>query len=256
MALYFGGTKANIATTDGIFSSRLIPPPFNLEKASWAEVAALSESGNASKELEIGDYKTLTLSGYGTVKAYVAGFNHDSLSDGSGKAGITFVVPYLYSGIKSAWEKSTNRDLFINSDLNDYVGRSLRYSVPSSLSSVLKTVTKDYDGDTRKYSVKTYDCEMFPLSIKEIGSLTNTTSFTSVLGKQYSLFTKGEFGIIGYVESTGVANAYWVRDMHSLGDPSFAAAVYVQSTGKSGASNAVGNGKKDKSRYVRFGFCV
>ena len=65
--------------------------PFNLEAASWAEISAISEEGNAANYMSVGDTKSIHLNGTmetltldGTYFVYILGLNHNSEVEGRG----------------------------------------------------------------------------------------------------------------------------------------------------------------------------
>ena len=55
---------------------------------SWTAISNVSKKGNAASTFSIGDEKELRI-GSETYHVQILGFNHDNLSDGSWKAGIT-----------------------------------------------------------------------------------------------------------------------------------------------------------------------
>jgi hypothetical protein len=59
--------------------------------ASWSKIAEISESGNAKQYFNIGDTKTVQYGNY-NYTARIVGFDHDTLADGSGKAGISIML--------------------------------------------------------------------------------------------------------------------------------------------------------------------
>ena len=58
-------------------------------KGSWADIARISEAGEASKYFAVGDTRTENFGTYGNQTIMILGFSHDNLADGSGKAGIS-----------------------------------------------------------------------------------------------------------------------------------------------------------------------
>ncbi len=65
--------------------------------ATWEQISKASTDGNASKFFKIGDSKTITLTGGQSVTLNIIGINHDDLSDGTGKAGITLKFSTFYN---------------------------------------------------------------------------------------------------------------------------------------------------------------
>lgn len=75
-----------------------------LNDYTWAEIKTASEGGYAKYMWSLGDTKHLsafmgqTSTSY--TRATIIGFDHDDLASGSGKAGITFKLPYTNSAYK------------------------------------------------------------------------------------------------------------------------------------------------------------
>ena len=75
-----------------------------LNDYTWAEIKTASEGGYAKYMWGLGDTKDLsafmgqTSTSY--TRATIIGFDHDDLASGSGKAGITFKLPYTSSAYK------------------------------------------------------------------------------------------------------------------------------------------------------------
>ena len=80
-----------------------------LDDYTWDEIKIASEGGYAKYMWSLGDTKDLsafmgqTSTSY--TRATIIGFDHDNLASGSGKAGITFKLPYTSSGYKH-WDNS------------------------------------------------------------------------------------------------------------------------------------------------------
>lgn len=70
--------------------------PTSLEEASWDFIASVAEAGRASDYFRIGEEKTVTLRNGVTVKVAIMGFNDQALANGTGNAGITFILVDLY----------------------------------------------------------------------------------------------------------------------------------------------------------------
>lgn len=80
-----------------------------LDEYTWDEIKTASEGGYAKYMWSLGDTKDLsafmgqTSTSY--TRATIIGFDHDDLASGSGKAGITFKLPYTSSSYKH-WDNS------------------------------------------------------------------------------------------------------------------------------------------------------
>lgn len=94
----FDSTNKIIKAGDGTTAWKTLPTllstDFSFEKASWSDIAALSESGSADKYFSVGDEKTISLTTGEQVTLVILGFDHDDLT-GGGKAGMTIGMKNL-----------------------------------------------------------------------------------------------------------------------------------------------------------------
>ena len=208
-----------------------------LEDFTWSEIAEISESGKAQDYFSIGDEKTLT--GFGVVQ--ILGFNHDNLSNGLGKAGITFglkdlsddSVAMLYSD-NTTWEGSNGQYICNN---------SIFTSLPSDLQDNIKEVTKismvQYGSEVEQTTIETND-KVWMFSCKEVYNLYSD-------GEQYAYWALHNTDSDKIKKYNGVATAWWLRSRHSS---SFFGMVTYQGTLISYLgynSNSIG---------CCFGFCI
>lgn len=161
---------------------------------TWAEIDAEIQAGNASK-FAIGSQKSISYN-YGVnariMTLTIVGINHDDLSDGSGKAGIT--VDFSHPASSGPWGTTSGASNVAWNNTNYcYVGQYLsdlyeKY-MPSDLKQVIKTVRKTrYDTGTSTYV--TDDVTIFPPAIVEIMDTTNT-SHRLEEGTQYVGYANG-----------------------------------------------------------------
>ena len=191
--------------------------PVTFATASWEKIAEISESGRASEHFAIGDEKVINLTIDGAEYPFIVkiiGFNHDYMSDGSGKAGITlmfFTTPNKYfvytsrmtdqlAPYMSGYESSTNLYKEINNVFSTYL--------PSDLTSVIKSVTKKCNRYNSS-SLYTINAKLWPPSSSEISGVYNTT-WQENTGDRYTAFND----VITPIVSTpdGVAVDVWLRD--------------------------------------------
>lgn len=241
--------------------------------ASWADIAAVSEAGEASKFFAVGDTKEVVLTDTDgnteTITVAIAGFDHDDLADGSGKAGISIVCisvptyttpwystyaannsyPYYYSG--------TNTFSCHTSDVWTRLQKTgaIWNRLPTALQNVIKPVMKEYDDSVGvDASIKTISQDLFPLSITELGNtLSKNTYYLSVLGSRYELFPKSDSAptvTTGNDPETTVS--YWTRNMYRHSNTDGRGGVYCSGTTYGQDTGAA----ITTLRYLRFGFCV
>lgn len=120
-------------------------PSFNLEDMSWEYISKLAQSGMADKYFKLGDYKKVKFTNpdYGEMEqfAYIVGFNQENLSDGSGKAGITFM---MFSNIDSKMlSDSTTYASYENSIVRNLLNSEVIDSFDSDLKNAIRQVKKE-----------------------------------------------------------------------------------------------------------------
>lgn len=133
---------------------------------SWDEIATLSESGEASTYLNVGDEKTITAT-IEDVKQeltfVILGFNHDDLADGTGKAGISI-------GLKGLTVKRDYRAYsacyYNESDYHKTILPEILSNLPTELKQSIKTVSKGCIYNSKP--TYTVDCQLFLFSVNEL----------------------------------------------------------------------------------------
>lgn len=230
--------------------------------AAWETIAARSADGTASQFWKVGDKKTFEISGGEQITVVIAGFNHDDLADGSGKAGITLVFDslpssvYYWDSLKFGTMYGT-RSYMYNGDIHSNLGTVKAY-LPTALSAVIKTVTKEvYDDDLNNGNKTTYDQSLWFLSLNEMGYNPDATATTDlpVLGSKYDYFDS--FTDIGdTIKNGSCANqktGYWTRSDFYSG----ARKVYaVSSSGRAELFSGDQVSAKGNRYQYRIGFCI
>ncbi len=126
---------------------------------SWADIAAISESGNAATTFAVGDEKVITV-GDSDITLVIIGFNHDDLADGTGKAGMTVMAKTSLADTMSVDDWSV---------LANTMKTQLKPQLPSDLQAVIKPVSKpcDVKQATAVVTPVNVEFELFPLSFEE-----------------------------------------------------------------------------------------
>lgn len=187
---------------------------------SWSAIAEYAESGVAADVLEIGAEKSFRLSDSARTEivARIIGFNHDDLSDGSGKAGITLELdtPFFnqnpdqsqaFSSNKSASWNDSNPHKFWNQE--GYANSPLRF-FPADLVAVIKQVKKKYyDLDTK--AVETADDYVWVESATELGYVAGSAYYLNDEGECYAAYTPNKSLTTVYPELIRYKNEQAVR---------------------------------------------
>ena len=145
---------------------------------SWADIAAISESGKAAENFAIGDSRVVPLMYNGTtynVTVKIVGFNHDDLADGSGKAGMSILVFTPLTALKCS---ANYVDARAQSGFN---------GLPDELKAVVKSVIK------QEHKVSSSGCNTIDVTRTYfIQSLRegNNTDGNYPIGETYEMFDK------------------------------------------------------------------
>ena len=244
------------ATTDLSFS-----------KASWGQIAALSEGGSASKYFSVGDEKTIELTTGEEITLVILGFNHDDLT-GGGKAGITIGMKNLLATTYKMNSSNTNAGGWNGSAMRTSTMATLLSQLPADLRNVIKQVNKKATAGSQSTTITTSVDKLFLFALAELASKTGLENSTGTSiknnaatyeqeGTQYEYFknTVGDADIYKACPalvkklSNGGGSAYgwWLRS------PRLGYSTYFWCVSPSGG---VYYGYASSSYGVSFGFCV
>ena len=143
---------------DGVYSEVISngvqPVSFSTTLAdnTWEEIDQACTLGVAPSVWEIGDEKTfgniIATSDPATYTAVIVDFNHDDLSDGTGKAAITFCTKEAIGSVENSNSSNWTNS---NSGLNMYLKKWYN-EIDSDLKTLIKTVKKI----TARVTINTY----------------------------------------------------------------------------------------------------
>lgn len=181
---------------------------------SWEDIIKIAESGKASETFSIGDTREDTVDGK-PVTYKIIGFNHDDLSDGSGKAPITIMayktaIGALFRDVSlladvSYWE---------NSDLRTYCNSTIFSWLQSELQAAIKAVDKKSDSGWSTKLIRTTSDKVWIPSYEEMLDIDSehTTYVVTGQGSRYA-------GASKYMYNSGTLAYYshWLRTTKYLG---------------------------------------
>lgn len=270
----FGYDTTNKITKIGDGSTPWNTLPFfattdlSFAKSSWAQIAALSESGAAKTFFSVGDEKTIELTTGEEITLVILGFNHDDLTSG-GKAGITIGMKNLLATTYRMNATSTNAGGWNNSQMRTSTMATLLSQLPADLRNVVKQVNKKATADGTSQNITTSADKLFLLAMSEIFSATsieNSAMSTiadyadvyNVEGTQYEYYrnligdnnggtTANSLLIKKLSNGGGSAYNWWLRSPHVSNSYFFRC---IGSTGTVTSDNA------SFTDGVSFGFCV
>lgn len=250
----FDSTNKIIKAGDGVTPWKTLPTllstDFSFGKASWSDIAALSESGSADKYFSVGDEKTISLTTGEQVTLVILGFDHDNLT-GGGKAGMSIGMKNLLATKYRMNATATNEGGWDESEMRTSTMATLLSQFPSDLQSVIKQVNKKATAGGVSTSITTSADKLWLFAEVEIDGTTSAGYADE--GEQYEYWKTVKDGTVAddrkkYLSNgSGSANSWWLRSPIVSISNHFR---YISSTGNvnySGANNLYG---------VSFGFCV
>lgn len=250
----FDSTNKIIKAGDGTTAWKTLPTllstDFSFEKASWSDIAALSESGSADKYFSVGDEKTISLTTGEQVTLVILGFDHDDLT-GGGKAGMTIGMKNLLATTYRMNATDTNEGGWDESEMRTSTMATLLSQLPSDLQSVIKQVNKKATAGGASTSITTSADKLWLLAEVEVDGTTSAGYADE--GEQYEYWKTVKDGTVAadrikYLSNgSGSANYWWLRSPSVSNSTNFR---YFSSTGNVNYYNAY------YTRGVSFGFCV
>lgn len=207
---------------------------------SWERVIQVIESGNASEWFNVGDKKVLT----GTHKCVIVGFNHDDLSDGTGKAAVSLALTDVWS---TNW--STGSPPYSASTLRTSIENQIS-SLPEVVANAIKSVKKSCReaGCTNSYTsgYETVDCKLWALSTEELNS---TLKYGE--GTAYPYYPKTPDNA-----KRILSKPYWTRTYsNQSSSDAYTQWADVGTAGTSSNVYSLQSGTTYK-RAMHFGFCI
>lgn len=250
----YDSTNKIIKAGDGTTAWKTLPillsTDFSFEKASWSDIAALSESGSADKYFSVGDEKTISLTTGEQVTLVILGFDHDDLT-GGGKAGMTIGMKNLLATNYRMNATATNEGGWDESEMRTSTMATLLSQLPSDLQGVIKQVNKKATAGGASTSITTSADKLWLLAEVEVDGTTSAGYADE--GEQYEYWKTVKDGTVAadrikYLSNgSGSANAWWLRS------PNVSSSTYFRSFGSTGG---VSYGTASGMRGVSFGFCV
>lgn len=250
----YDSTNKIIKAGDGTTAWKTLPillsTDFSFEKASWSDIAALSESGSADKYFSVGDEKTISLTTGEQVTLVILGFDHDDLT-GGGKAGMTIGMKNLLATTYRMNATATNEGGWDESEMRTSTMATLLSQLPSDLQGVIKQVNKKATAGGASTSITTSADKLWLLAEVEVDGTTSAGYADE--GEQYEYWKTVKDGTVAadrkkYLSNgSGSANYWWLRSPHVSISNGFR---YIASSG--GVSNIYAN----YTYGVSFGFCI
>ena len=250
----FDSTNKIIKAGDGVTPWKTLPTllstDFSFGKASWSDIAALSESGSADKYFSVGDEKTISLTTGEQVTLVILGFDHDNLT-GGGKAGMSIGMKNLLATKYRMNATATNEGGWDESEMRTSTMATLLSQFPSDLQSVIKQVNKKATAGGASTSITTSADKLWLFAEVEIDGTTSAGYADE--GEQYEYWKTVKDGTVAddrkkYLSNgSGSANVWWLRSPNVSNSTHFRTFPSTGNVSNSNAYNTCG---------VSFGFCV
>ena len=250
----FDSTNKIIKAGDGVTPWKTLPTllstDFSFGKASWSDIAALSESGSADKYFSVGDEKTISLTTGEQVTLVILGFDHDNLT-GGGKAGMSIGMKNLLATKYRMNATATNEGGWDESEMRTSTMATLLSQFPSDLQSVIKQVNKKATAGGASTSITTSADKLWLFAEVEIDGTTSAGYADE--GEQYEYWKTVKDGTVAddrkkYLSNgSGSANSWWLRSPYVSYSTNFRVFASTGGVLGSAANGACG---------VSFGFCV
>lgn len=143
---------------------------------TWEQILAACADGTYKTKYSVGDTKILNLGTEGSVCMQIAGFDVDTLADGSGKAHISWISEQLLatdhrmnptlSGSSPNYEAGTGSiGGWEQSEMRSYLNDTVKPLIPEPVASAIVTVTKTqsaYNTDGSRFTQTTEDGVWIP----------------------------------------------------------------------------------------------
>ena len=140
---------------------------------SWETISAACKDGSYKTVYSVGDTKDITLSTGETITVAIMGFDHDDLSDGSGKAPITLGMTELMATTYRMKSTDTNAGGWDESEMRTSTMAMLLTQLPSDLQSVIKQVNKKATAGDKSTSIITSADKLWLLAEVEVDGTTS-----------------------------------------------------------------------------------
>lgn len=185
-------------------------------------------------------YKDMLINGT-NYRIDIIGKNHDDLSDGTGKAPLTFQLHDCYATTYQMNSSNTNSGGWTNCAMRTTHLPAILALMPAEVQAGIREVQKKSSAGNQSSSIQTTNDKLFLLSEIEIFGST-TYSFAGE-GKQYAYYQAGNSKVKNL---SGSARRWWERSPRSSDSTLFCSANRSGSANWSSASGSYG---------VAFGFC-
>ena len=215
----------------------------NFADNTWEQIIEACQSGTVPETWEVGDQKAMTINGT-DYAIDIIGKNHDTYSDGSGAAPLTFQMHGCYnmSGYKMQGQDN-NTGGWENCIMRTTALPSLMKQMPSEVQAAIREVNKKTSAGNLSSTINTTADKLFLLS--EIEVFARVPYSINGEGSQYAYYAAGNSAIKTTPNNT--ARNWWVRSPYK-NSRAYWCMVYSDGNPSYNAASAT-------DTYVAFAFC-
>ena len=250
---YARGEKltGTIPTWNGAYEDISTSAAVNFATDSWETISAACKDGSYKTVYQVGDTKDIELSTGETITVAIMGFDHDDLSDGSGKAPITLGMTELLATTYPMNSTNTNAGGWNDCLMRTSTMATLLTQLPSDLQSVIKQVNKKTNAENTSIAIITSADNLWLFARVEIDGTTSASYKGD--GEQYEYWQTVKDGTVAddrekYLSNgSGEVRDWWLRSLDLYNSANFKC---ISSTGY------VIQTKAYLPLGVCFGFCV
>lgn len=215
--------------------------------STWAEIKAAVQAGIGGLDLSqywaVGDTKSVTLTTNEVIELQIAGFNHDTYSDGV-TAPVTLVMKNCLNTTAKMNSSNTNTGGYPASAMKTYVETNIYNKLPSDLKAIVAPVKKKcYTIYNQVSSLSEANYGVWLLAAAEVFDNASYTAGNGE-GTKYPIFTDDTSRI---KRVNGSANYWWLRSAYSINSLRFVV------TSSNGVANFI---DASTSLGVVVGLCV
>lgn len=208
--------------------------------STWAEIKAAVQAGigglDLSEHWAVGDTKSVTLTTNEVIELQIAGFNHDTYSDGV-TVPVTFVMKDCLNTKAQMNSSNTNTGGYLASAMKTYVETNIYNKLPSDLKTIVAPVKKKcYTTYNQASSLSEANYDVWLLAEAEVFDSANY-SVGGGEGTKYPIFTDNASRIKKINNS---ADWWWLRSCPRRYSLYFVVVYYDGNVGNYDASGSGG----------------
>lgn len=200
-------TRRGATTTGGTTPEPIIKADPVLANNTWAEIIEACQTNAIPSSWAVGDRKSMHINGTDYV-FHIIGFNHDTYSDGTGIAPVTFQLVDAHNVGYQMEDSNTNSVGWTNSDMRKSHLPLILSTLPSEVQAGIREVNKLTSRGAMDATIATTADKLFLLSEEEVFSVHNFSYAGE--GIRYE-FYKNAGSRVKVMVGSGTQGSWWLR---------------------------------------------